>query len=142
MRISDWSSDVCSSDLALRLPEQGLRLPDLRLQRFEHGQWQRLQVARFVDERGRLVLKLPDLVVDLLKRARSGQDVLGIVARVEHHAAELGTGSGRQHGADADRENRGTGSQHRDEFTGVHGHYSWGWSGKGDRKSTRLNSSH
>src|SRR3546814_8089450 len=45
MRISDWSSDVCSSDLGLRM----LRFVDLHL--FDHrpapgvGLWQFLQVA-------------------------------------------------------------------------------------------------
>src|SRR3546814_13212037 len=40
MRISDWSSDVCSSDLAGRL-DQGLRDDQLRIVRLAH----RLQAA-------------------------------------------------------------------------------------------------
>src|SRR3546814_3233184 len=51
MRISDWSSDVCSSDLG--------------------------QVLR-------LVLEHADLIVDLLQRPGSGQDILAIIGRIEH----------------------------------------------------------
>src|SRR3546814_18105597 len=83
MRISDWSSDVCSSDLALRtrkidvlilpselaldrlhivshalgLLDQLLRLADLRLQRLQHSQRQALEVARLIDQRSCLVLE-------------------------------------------------------------------------------------
>src|SRR3546814_18840618 len=48
MRISDWSSDVCSSDLVLRVIERGLAS-------FEHGdrRWQRRDFrAGFLLERG------------------------------------------------------------------------------------------
>src|SRR3546814_4528149 len=56
MRICDWSSDVCSSDLVLRL----------------------------IDEARCLVLEHPGLIVDLLQRPRGGKDVLAVVGRIEH----------------------------------------------------------
>ena len=40
------------------------------------------QIARLVDQHLRFVLKLGDLVVDLLKRAGGGQQVLGVIGRV------------------------------------------------------------
>src|SRR3546814_14513283 len=106
MRISDWSSDVCSSDLVLILPselalerlhivshalgllDQLLRLADLRLQRLQHSQRQALEVARLIDQRSCLVLELPDLVVDLLQRPRGGQDVLRIVRSEERRVGK------------------------------------------------------
>src|SRR3546814_14641208 len=57
MRISDWSSDVCSSDL--------------------------------IDQRLRLVLDLPNLVVDRLEASRGGQHILRIITRIVDDAAEL-----------------------------------------------------
>src|SRR3546814_7096202 len=137
MRISDWSSDVCSSDLALRtrkidvlilpselaldrlhivshalgLLDQLLRLADLRLQRLQNSQRQALEVARLIDQRSCLVLELQDLVVELLQRPRGGQDVLRIVTRIVDDDAKLG----------------------------IHGR--WHQRGRGDRKRTGLNSS-
>src|SRR3546814_1685135 len=137
MRISDWSSDVCSSDLALRtrkidvlilpselalgglhivshwlgLLDQLLRLADLRLQRLQHSQRQALAVARLIDQRRCLVMELPDLVVDLLQRPRGGQDVLRIVARIVDDAAKLGI-SGRWHQRGrGQRQDRGPGDR-------------------------------
>src|SRR3546814_2292117 len=80
MRISDWSSDVCSSDL--RLPEKLLGLTNLRLKLLERGKWQAGEVFRFVDQRRRLVLERLDLIVDLLERAGRRQ-------RSEEHTSEL-----------------------------------------------------
>src|SRR3546814_10457579 len=139
MRISDWSSDVCSSDLVLILPselalerlhivshalgllDQLLRLADLRLQRLQHSQRQALEVARLIDQRSCLVLELPDLVVDLLQRPRSGQDVLRIVARIVDDAAKLGI-SGRWHQRGrGQRQDRGTGGDQVAEIGGIHG---------------------
>src|SRR3546814_5502514 len=45
MRISDWSSDVCSSDLKIRAREQGRPLFDLALI-FEHGAFLRLEAKQ------------------------------------------------------------------------------------------------
>src|SRR3546814_2566721 len=113
MRISDWSSDVCSSDLG--------------------------QVLR-------LVLEHADLIVDLLQRPGSGQDILAVIGRIEHgplcvyrlarhhHAHHQGAGS-----AEAER-------GRAQIFTRKHAHYRSPWIGdwgkSADRKSTRLNSSH
>src|SRR3546814_10015256 len=77
MRISDWSSDVCSSDLLL-------------LKRLDRRDRQTGKIAGLVDEAGRLVLDLLDLVVDLLQRPGGGQHVLRVVAgRSEEHTSEL-----------------------------------------------------
>src|SRR3546814_1026733 len=74
MRISDCSSDVCSSDLALRLDHQPVdalkRAGDLA----ERGIVEALKIFRHVLQHGRLVLKRLDLVVDLLQRAGGLQD--------------------------------------------------------------------
>src|SRR3546814_10494742 len=91
MRISDWSSDVCSSDLlvavgerlldvlhvvgdALRFPEKLLGALHLLLQLLERAERQRGQVARLVDERGGLVLDLSDLIVDRSEERRVGKE--------------------------------------------------------------------
>src|SRR3546814_5472929 len=52
MRISDWSSDVCSSDLALqyglaRIRQEGRRALDLRLIHELHAQLMQDEVGRF-----------------------------------------------------------------------------------------------
>src|SRR3546814_6331879 len=100
MRISDWSSDVCSSDLgwrvaglegaidllhvignALRLPQQLLGPSDRLLEFLQRGVGQARQIAGLIDEALRLVLQRGDLVGDLLERARS--------RRSEEHTSEL-----------------------------------------------------
>src|SRR3546814_4921984 len=88
MRISDWSSDVCSSDLhraellveigdteldTLRLPHQLVDLADRLLERLQFGEADGGQVLRLIDEARCLVLEHPDLIVDLLQRPRGGQ---------------------------------------------------------------------
>src|SRR3546814_2580367 len=114
MRISDWSSDVCSSDLAalvarverlldvadiksdpLRFAEQGAGAVDLALQLLERRDRQARQVACLVRERRRLILQLLDLIVDLLERARGGQDVLGVIAGIVDDPAHPGRGRDR-----------------------------------------------
>ncbi|HBK57307.1 MAG TPA: adenosine deaminase, partial [Xanthomonadales bacterium] len=67
---------------ALGLGQELLGLADLLLERIEDAGRQAREVARFVDQRGRLVLELADLVVDLLERARGGEHVLRVVRRV------------------------------------------------------------
>src|SRR3546814_9884278 len=76
MRISDWSSDVCSSDLKL----VELREVDAR------------EVLALIDEHPGFVLKALDLIVDLLERPRGGEQVLPIIGRIEH--ADLCRGGG------------------------------------------------
>src|SRR3546814_20849448 len=82
MRISDWSSDVCSSDLLLDvvgeplgLAEKLLGALELALQLGELAERQRGQIARLIEKRGRLVLQALDLVVDLLERAGGRQHI-------------------------------------------------------------------
>src|SRR3546814_11811070 len=94
MRISDWSSDVCSSDLLLDvvgeplgLAEKLLGALELALQLGELAERQRGQIARLIEKRGRLVLQALDLVVDLLERAGGRQHILRIVGRVVDDAA-------------------------------------------------------
>src|SRR3546814_8916976 len=117
MRISDWSSDVCSSDL---------REVDAA------------EVLAHVHQHLRLVLELLDLLVDALERARGGQDVLRIVAGVEHDAAELCMGRRRGHRDHAHAE-RGAGDKAeggRDQVLSSRDtHYlspSWGAWGSGE----------
>src|SRR3546814_6602719 len=127
MRISDWSSDVCSSDL----PLDGL------LELLERRKGQACKVARLIDQTGRLVLKRRDLVVDLLKRPRGSQKILGVVGGVVDDPAELRVG-GRGHKRDrrdGGRQQRSAQAQGARVETNGTGH------GR-DRKSTRLNSSH
>src|SRR3546814_2511559 len=38
MRISDWSSDVCSSDLAAAIAEAAQRFHDLHMQQYAHAE--------------------------------------------------------------------------------------------------------
>src|SRR3546814_11046742 len=120
MRISDWSADVCSSDLiriqateraprlldverqALRLVQQSPAVVERRTQFLQRAEVQAGQVALLVGQHLRLVLQLPHLVVDLLERARGGQQVLLEVGRIEHGhlcprgaRAQLGRASGR-----------------------------------------------
>src|SRR3546814_18756662 len=53
-----------------------------------------------MDQTGRLVLKRRDLVVDLLKRPRGSQQILGVVGGVVDDPAELRVG-GRGHKRDS-----------------------------------------
>src|SRR3546814_14524397 len=84
MRISDWSSDVCSSDLLepdrLRLPHQPVDLLKVLGDRLELREIDPAQVLGLVDQHCRFVLERLDLVVDLLERARGGEQILAVVA--------------------------------------------------------------
>src|SRR3546814_18048539 len=120
MRISDWSSDVCSSDLAgagsddlvigpqggrealreklpellvetgnaeldaLRLAHQPIDLLQRLCQRLQLREVDAGQVLRLVDQHVCFVLERLDLVVDLLEGARGCQQVLAVVAGLEH----------------------------------------------------------
>src|SRR3546814_17222091 len=85
MRISDWSSDVCSSDLLepdrLRLPHQPVDLLQVLGDRLELREIDPAQVLGLVDQHCRFVLERLDLVVDLLERARGGEQILAVVDR-------------------------------------------------------------
>src|SRR3546814_5150085 len=86
MRISDWSSDVCSSDLILALIHQHLRF----------------------------VLEALDLIVDLAQRSRRGEQVLPIVGRVEH--ADLRRCRGARQHPGTDRADRAGSEQNGDDI--------------------------
>jgi len=75
---------------ALGFVQQSLGLLDLVLQGLHERERQAFEISRFVDERVRLVLEHAYLVVDLLERARSGQDVLRVIGRIVDDSAELG----------------------------------------------------
>src|SRR3546814_15771397 len=90
MCISDWSSDVCSSDLALRLAHQPIDLLQRLCQRLQLREVDAGQVLRLVDQQVCFVLERLDLVVDLLEGARGCQQVLAVVAGVEHGDLRLG----------------------------------------------------
>ena len=110
---------------ALGLGQKLLGLADLRLQRCQHGQRQGRQVLGLIDQRRRFVLERFDLVVDLLQRARGGQDVLRIVAGVVDDPAELGVGGCRdQHGC-GHRQHGGTGCKRITETGNCHDNHSW-----------------
>ena len=78
---------------ALRLREKLLGLRDLLLELRERGIGQARQVARLIDQGRRLVLQHLDFIVDLLKLARGGQDVLREVGRVEDDPLRVGGNS-------------------------------------------------
>src|SRR3546814_14865008 len=78
MRISDWSSDVCSSDL------QYVDLLNGLLERVQFGEVDGGQIAGLIGQVLRLVLEHADLIVDLLQRPGSGQDILAVIGRIEH----------------------------------------------------------
>src|SRR3546814_9356080 len=114
MRISDWSSDVCSSDLVRRVAKRS----QLRAERDAAAQHGELEVG---DAGGQLAQLLADLVGQFAGGAqhqRLGADGLG-VDRLQHTQAECG-------GLAA------AGGCLRDYVAAF----------KEDRKSTRLNSSH
>src|SRR3546814_3738334 len=84
---------------ALRLAQKLLRPLDGLLELLERRKGQACKVARLIDQTGRLVLKRRDLVVDLLKRPRGSQKILGVVGGVVDDPAELRVG-GRGHKRD------------------------------------------
>ena len=84
---------------ALGLVQQLPGLVDLALQRLDRRDGQTGEIARFVDQAGRLILDLLDLVVDLLQRPGGGQHVLRVVAGIIDNPAELGLRWRGDHGA-------------------------------------------
>src|SRR3546814_2707112 len=95
MRISDWSSDVCSSDLPRRGPRQRMTMePTMELDELKHA-WQSLD--RQLQQQKRINLKLlADNRIAGAKRglrwlqARSVMQVaIGVVLRSEEHTSEL-----------------------------------------------------
>ena len=86
---------------ALGLIEQLLRAYDLLLDRLQSRIWQAGEVPRLVQKHLRLVLQAGNLVVDLLQRAGSLQDVLSVVRGViDHH---LRADGGREREDEHDR---------------------------------------
>ena len=67
----------------LRLGQELLGLRDRLFERGKRRIGQAREIARLIDQHGRLVLKAQDLVVDLLQLARGGQYVLGVIGRIE-----------------------------------------------------------
>ena len=67
----------------LRLREKLLGALDRLLKLLQRGVRQAREIARLIDQHLRLVLQRGDLVVDLLQRARRGQDILRVVGGVE-----------------------------------------------------------
>src|SRR3546814_3152317 len=76
MRISDWSSDVCSSDLGLRQPHEHLA----RRHRPFGG---REAVAREEDQRG------PRGLLHPRDRIGGGDEMADVALRSEEHTSEL-----------------------------------------------------
>ena len=67
---------------ALRLREKLLGALHRLLKLLERGVWQAREIAGLIYQHGRFILKLGDLLIDLLERARRRQDVLRIVGRI------------------------------------------------------------
>src|SRR3546814_15010392 len=102
-----FSSRRRHTSCALVTGVQTCALPIL-LELLERRKGQACKVARLIDQTGRLVLKRRDLVVDLLKRPRGSQKILGVVGGVVDDPAELLVG-GRGH----KRDRRDGGGQQR-----------------------------
>src|SRR3546814_13493243 len=74
---------------ALRRPQQLACLLNLLLQRRQRRNRQAGQVLRLIDQRLRLVIDLPNLLVDRLEASRAGQHILRILTRIVDDAADL-----------------------------------------------------
>src|SRR3546814_13531657 len=113
MRISDWSSDVCSSDLRLALSPDGLVLPDAAARAPGRGAWLAPDRAALENAISKHKLKgalsrafktgdigwpddLPDRIANALQR--QVLDRTGLAAR----RGPPGTGSDRRHHPTAD----------------------------------------
>src|SRR3546814_16139978 len=89
MRISDWSSDVCSSDLLLILPCETSALKSL-CQALDGGEYERLAPLLLFDQ---VELNQPDQVCP---RRRIGHPVCSLVSCDLVHAARMTTGMQKQ----------------------------------------------
>src|SRR3546814_5509409 len=88
MRISDWSSDVCSSDLPRRAPPRA----------------RRLQFGRHVGERELGVLEIGDTLPELLAVPRIGDRLVEAALRAAKRAgADVETAAVEPHHRDAER---------------------------------------
>src|SRR3546814_1089574 len=119
MRISDWSSDVCSSDLA-RLADRAGRLIDVRVDRGEH----RLRVGVGF---GRAPVRV---------EARAGIPDEAVVDLERVLPAEEVEGSGWRRSRQRAKRLAGVAGEPMDSALTPHVR------GRKDRKSTRLNPSH
>src|SRR3546814_1028169 len=90
---------------ALGLSHQAIDLLQSLSQRLHLGEIDRGQVLRLVEQASCLILQRLDLVVDLGERPGGRQDVLAVVARVEHCQLRVGrrTCHGQAHGERAHR---------------------------------------
>src|SRR3546814_4889464 len=75
MRISDWSSDVCSSDLALQFLAEGRRDADAVEHRVDRDLARALDAREhllLLDRNAELFIDLENLGIDLVERAEFG----------------------------------------------------------------------
>src|SRR3546814_6271949 len=114
MRISDWSSDVCSSDLAVKCREAGWRKPILMLEGF----FEPADIATYQDYSLWTTLHCQERL-DMLKAVAPGRPLNALV-KLNTGMNRLGFAPGHYGGAYG----QALAEQQR------------------DRKSTRLNSSH
>ncbi len=102
----------------LRFGNQAFRGGERRAQPVDDVEVQLRQVARLVHQHLRFVLKLVDLIVDLLQRANGGQRVLHEIGRVEHRQRRCGLHGQQRH--------RQRGGERNGKHTGLHGETSSG----------------
>src|SRR3546814_1020808 len=89
MRISDWSSDVCSSDLVLLRPEQ------LRLEATGDGPVARVRSVDFYGHDSRIWLELPDGITVSARLEGADLPTAGDDVAISVHGTEIGRASCR-----------------------------------------------
>src|SRR3546814_5214933 len=126
MRISDWSSDVCSSDLDLVAPDGSV----YKLHNRSGGSSNDIDKTYTVDLSGESLNGTWNLRVKDSGRGDTGTLNSWSVTFGPHRSRpRAGTGPGRKHGS-------------RGQDADWHGYRRQGRQQQEDRKSTRLNSSH
>ena len=105
---------------SLGFAEQPLRLANLILQGLKRAEWQRSEIAGLVDEAGRLVLDLPDLIVDLFERPGGGQQVLRVIGRIIDDPAKLCVSRAHKGKANDARGGKNTGHKGRAHIGQLH----------------------
>ncbi len=91
------------------------------------------QVLRLIDHHLRFVLQRLDLVVDLGERPRGGEQVLAVVARIEHGELRVGRRAGRDQ-RDRERAEGAKAQRGRDQMFATRNRHGTSLLGLGDRK--------
>src|SRR3546814_7249651 len=88
MRISDWSSDVCSSDLVLAYGEEVRNISNIRTAIIDPGATRTAMRARAYPGEDPATLKTPEVVAEAFLRLLSEDRPTGY-RRSEEHTSEL-----------------------------------------------------